>query len=106
MLLGTAILSKSSSPVEAQLANQENAFIHHCLLLGEGQGHQAPRFATPPLAFRTGQLVSLHGADFRIAIRLRKLVEGSASFNIFTYEEIDLASEQESIKDETAAKIE
>lgn len=95
VLLGAAILSQSSSPVEAHLANQQNAYIQHCLLLGDGQGQQTPRLATPPLAFRAGQVVNLHSSGFQIHIRLLKLEDGSASYNIFSYEEVDLTLEQQ-----------
>lgn len=101
-LLGIAVLSHSSYPIQARLADSENSLIQHCLLLGEQEGGELPMLATPPLAFRAGQTIKLFNANMQIQAQLVELHEGSSSFNIFSYEELSLSEGQETVEESDA----
>jgi hypothetical protein len=94
-LLGIALLSRSSYPIQARLS--DHGLVHHCILLGEFGTCQIPRLASPPLAFRANQTITLFNPNLRITVRLIELMEGSAAFNIFSYEELSLSDGQEEV---------
>ncbi|MEO5341983.1 MAG: hypothetical protein H7842_01370 [Gammaproteobacteria bacterium SHHR-1] len=89
-LLGIALIARDCQPIQARLAHNDNSPIHPCLLLDPAEGEDTPRLAAPPLAFRAGQEVSLFDSLSQTQIRLLDLIEGSAAFNLFSYEESGL----------------
>ncbi len=89
-MLGIAMTSRSCFPIQARLAHSENTLIQHCILLGENGPNDPLRVAAPPLAFREGQQVTLFNPSLQIHVRLLELLEGTAAFNIFSYEELSL----------------
>ncbi|MBF0256540.1 MAG: hypothetical protein HQL47_08810, partial [Gammaproteobacteria bacterium] len=90
-LLGLALISRTSFPIQARLNHRPDSLIQHCILLGEDEQTRLPRLAAPPLAFREDQEIILINPNLQIHVRVLQLLEGSAAFNIFSYEELSLS---------------
>jgi hypothetical protein len=89
-LLGIALLTQSSQPMQARLAHSDHSLLHPCILLGELEQDDATCLAAPPLAFREGQEIILFNPNLQIQARLLSLIEATAAFNLFSYEELSL----------------